>query len=72
MSARKISTSHQSQQQRDHDVSKLSADFVNSQNNFAMTAKSTKPENNLVYMDSDFWYHKGVVLNGKDQNKSAV
>jgi tetratricopeptide (TPR) repeat protein len=54
----------------------MSTEMVSSHHNAATTVKSgtatAKQANDLVYMDSDFWYHKGVVLNGKDQNKSAV
>jgi len=35
-------------------------------------AKSVSNGEGSTYLDSDFWFHKGVVLNQKDENESAV
>lgn len=32
----------------------------------------SKGKENSTYLDSDFWFHKGVVLNQKHENESAV
>jgi len=54
-----------------HQTSHLSSSAHSMTNNSrGKLARAKQPGN--TYMDSDFWYHKGVVLNQKDQNESAL
>ena len=48
-----------------------SASEINQQQHQSAQGRKTAGDQSS-YLDSDFWFHKGVVLNQKDENESAV
>ena len=40
--------------------------------NETVTKSVIEAKKTSTYMDSDFWYHKGVVLNQKEKNEAAL